>query len=222
MNLIRGLLFDNLGLKLVALLLALLVYLNVYTDRPATMVVSFPLQITDLPDSMTLVGPAPSAVQAELRGSGKQLIRLRLAEPVLRISLANARPGRYERALGAGDLPLPPESGPQVERLIGPLMIELQIDRKETRRIPVAPRGEVEPGAGREWSGRVQVEPARVVVTGPASVLARLDSIRLEPVRIEGRRDTMRVEVSPAALPEWTLVEPPTVMVIVPLRRTRP
>ena len=34
MNLIRGLLFDNLGLKLVALLLAVVVYLNVYTDRP--------------------------------------------------------------------------------------------------------------------------------------------------------------------------------------------
>src|SRR6185503_14063461 len=35
MNLIRGLLFDNIGLKLVALLVAVLVYLNVYTDRPA-------------------------------------------------------------------------------------------------------------------------------------------------------------------------------------------
>ena len=36
MSLLRGLLFDNLGLKLVALLLAVLTYLNVYTDRPAT------------------------------------------------------------------------------------------------------------------------------------------------------------------------------------------
>ena len=38
MSLLRGLLFDNLGLKLVALLLAVMVYLNVYTDRPATMI----------------------------------------------------------------------------------------------------------------------------------------------------------------------------------------
>jgi len=45
MNVLRGWLLDNLGIKLVALLLALLVYLNVYTDRPATLIVSFPLQI---------------------------------------------------------------------------------------------------------------------------------------------------------------------------------
>ena len=48
MSLLRGLLFDNLGLKFVALLLAVLVYLNVYTDRPATMIVSFPIRVTDL------------------------------------------------------------------------------------------------------------------------------------------------------------------------------
>ena len=41
MNLLRGVLFDNLGLKLVALLLAVLVYLNVYLDRPADIVIQF-------------------------------------------------------------------------------------------------------------------------------------------------------------------------------------
>ena len=64
MSLLRGLLLDNLGLKLVALLMAVLVYLNVYTDRPATMMVSFPLQLADLPDSLSLSGPVPAAVQA--------------------------------------------------------------------------------------------------------------------------------------------------------------
>ncbi len=39
MSVLRGLLFDNLGLKLAALLLAVLVYLNVYLDRPASMIV---------------------------------------------------------------------------------------------------------------------------------------------------------------------------------------
>ena len=81
MNLLRGWLFDNLGLKLTALLLAMLVYLNVYTDRPATMLLSFTLEYTGLPDSLTLSGPSPSVVQAELRGTGKRLIGLRVKEP---------------------------------------------------------------------------------------------------------------------------------------------
>ena len=39
MNVLRGWLFDNLGLKFTALLLAVVVYLNVYTDREQTMLV---------------------------------------------------------------------------------------------------------------------------------------------------------------------------------------
>ena len=53
MNVIRGLLLDNLGVKLVALLLAVVVYLHVYTERPADMIVSFPLEFEDLPDSLS-------------------------------------------------------------------------------------------------------------------------------------------------------------------------
>ena len=45
MSLLRALLIDNLWLKLVALLLALLVYLNVYTDRPNRMMISFPIEV---------------------------------------------------------------------------------------------------------------------------------------------------------------------------------
>ena len=60
MNILRGWLFDNLGLKLTAVLLAVGVYLNVYTDRPATMLLSFPVEFTDLPDSLALHGPAPA------------------------------------------------------------------------------------------------------------------------------------------------------------------
>src|SRR5437016_5209707 len=129
MSLLRGLLFDNLGLKLTALLLALLVYLHVYTERPARMMFSFPLQITDLDSTLSLSGPVPSAVIAELRGTGKQLIRLRLGEPALKISLAGVGRGRFERSLTAEDLPISGSEGIEVERMVGPRMVEVQLDR---------------------------------------------------------------------------------------------
>ena len=86
MNLLRGMLFDNLGLKFTALLLAVVVYLNVYTDRSTTMLVSFPLEYTDLDDSLSVSGPSPSVVQAELKGTGKQLILMRVKEPRMKLS----------------------------------------------------------------------------------------------------------------------------------------
>src|SRR5262245_40865976 len=133
MNYLRGLLFDNIGLKLTALLLALVVYLNVYTDRPTTMLVSFPLEYAELDDTLSLSGSVPSVVQAELRGTGKQLIFMRVKEPRLKLSLSGARRGRLDRALAPSDLPLPEGGGITVQNLVGPRVVTLDIDRRAHR-----------------------------------------------------------------------------------------
>jgi len=197
------------------------VYLNVYTDRPATMLVSFPVQITELPDSLTLTGPVPGVVQAELKGTGKTLIRMRLSEPSLPISLASVERGRYERTIAAADLPLASFPGVEVVRVVGPRMLELEIDRRVTVGLPVATRVEGVPGPGARRGGEVVAQPAVVAVSGPAAVIATLDSIVLEPVRLEGRREDVRVQVAPAALPEWCTVDPPVITVMVPIRVDR-
>ncbi len=218
MNLIRGLLFDNLGLKLVALLMAVLVYLNVYTDRPATMLVSFPVQVTDLADSLTLTGPVPGVVQAELKATGKMLIRIRLSEPSLPVSLASVERGRYERTIAAADLPLASFPGVEVVRVVGPRMLELEIDRRVKLRLPAAARLEG-PGAAGPLS--VVVQPAIVTISGPESAIGDLDSLVLDPVRLDARHGVVRVQVAPASLPEWCLADPPVVTVVVAPRSAR-
>ena len=219
MDLIRGLLFDNLGLKLTAVLLAVLVYLNVYTDRPASEVVSFPLQLTDLPDTLSLSGAAPESVMVELRGTGKQIIRLRLSEPVLSISLATVSEGQYERPITPADLPLGGEDGPQVERLIGPLTLNLDIEPREEREVPVAARIEGHLDDGYRLTSDVTTEPATVMVSGPRSAIAAIDSVTLNPIIVTGARETIRIRAIPVDLPEWTETSPPTVVVVVPVGR---
>jgi YbbR domain-containing protein len=215
-------LFDNLGLKLAALLLALLVYLNVYLDRPAEMTLSFPLQIEGLGDSLSLSGPVPSTVQAQVRGTGKQLLRLRVTEPPFKVSLDGIGIGRFEREVTSGDLPLAGYEGVEVDRMIGPGSIELAIERKARRWLPAAPRVEGTAGNGLAWNGAALVDPESVLVTGPRSVVARLDSVVLQPVRIGGRRDTLRAQVAPESLPDWCVMEPAFVKVTVPLARRAP
>lgn len=222
MNVIRGLLFDNLGLKFVALLLAIAVYLHVYTERPASMLISFPIQFADLPDSLSLSGPAPAAIQAEMRGTGKQLIRLRLTEPHLKLSLAGVGIGHYERALSAADLPIDESSGLEVERLVGPRMIELEVDRKVKRMVPLVARYEGTPANGWTVTGRPHAIPGVMEVTGPKQVLAKLDSLPLVPVRVDGRRDTLVSHVGPEALPDWCTNQPLEVEVRVPIGRAHP
>jgi hypothetical protein len=219
MNVLRGWLFDNLGLKLTALLLAVAVYLNVYTDRSGTMLLSFPLEFADLPDSLSLSGPAPAVVQAELRGTFKQLISLRVKEPRLRIPMGGAAPGHFTRSLVPSDLPLPAGSSIAVENLVGPRVIEVDVDRRARRDVPVAFRVEGTPAAGYEWRGVAILNPAVVHVTGPHGELEDLDSLRLAPVRIDGRRDTVRVDAAIPTLPDWCVAEPAVVRVRLALQR---
>jgi YbbR domain-containing protein len=215
MSLLRGLLFDNLGLKLTALLLAVLVYLHVYTERPAQMMFSFPIQLADVDTTLSLSGPVPSAVVAEVRGTGKQLIRLRLAEPVLKVSLAGVSRGRFERLITEADLPVGAADGIQIDHMVGPRTLALQLDRKIRRRLPVAARVE---GAV-AWETPV-VTPSFVTVTGPENAVAAMDSVVLGVVRVDARHDTTRAEVAPATLPDWTTANPPEVRVRVPIRRS--
>jgi hypothetical protein len=219
MNLLRGWLFDNLGLKLTALLLAVLVYLNVYTDRPATMLVSFPLEFADLADSLALSGPAPAVVQAELRGTGKQLIFLRVKEPRLRLPMNGAAIGHFSRALVPSDLPLPAGNAITVENLVGPRVIEVDIDRKSRREVPVGLHVEGVPASGYRWSGAAEVQPRFVHVTGPRKALEALDTLALQPVRIDGRRDSVKVDVMFQSLPDWCVADPPSVRVRLALAR---
>jgi hypothetical protein len=220
MNVFRGMLFDNLGLKFTALLLALLVYLNVYTDRPTTMLVSFPIEYAELDDSLSLSGPVPSVVQAELRGTGKQLILMRVKEPRMKLSLAGARRGRLDRALAPSDLPLPAEGGIAVENLVGPRVVTLDIDRKAHRDVRVIARVTGQPAPGFHWAGVALVDPVRVRVTGPEQVLLGLDSLVLAPVHVEGRRDTVSALVAPERLPDWCSAEPAMVTVRLMLARS--
>ena len=219
MGTLRSWLFDNLGLKFTALLLALLVYLNVYTDRPTTMLVSFPIEYAELDDSLSLSGPAPSVVQAELRGTGKQLIFMRVKEPRMKLSLAGARRGRLDRALAPSDLPLPAEGGITVENLVGPRVVTLDIDRKAHRDIRVTPRVNGQPAPGYHWAGVALVDPPRVRVTGPEQVLLGLDSLVLSPVHVDGKRDTVSALVPPEHLPDWCAADPALVTVRLMLAR---
>jgi YbbR domain-containing protein len=219
MSVFRGMLFDNLGLKFTALLLALLVYLNVYTDRPTTMLVSFPIEYTELDDSLSLAGPVPSVVQAELKGTGKQLIFMRVKEPRMKLSLAGARRGRLDRALAPSDLPLPPEGGITVENLVGPRVVTLDIDRRTHRNVRVTPRVTGQPAPGFHWVGVALVDPTQVRVSGPQQVVEGLDSLVLLPVHVDGKRDTVSALVGPERLPDWCVADPALVTVRLMLAR---
>ena len=45
-------------------------------------------------------------------------------------------------------------------------------------------------------------------VTGPRKALLALDSLVLQPVRLDGHRDSVHADVGIQALPDWCTAEP--------------
>jgi hypothetical protein len=217
MNVLRSLLFENLGVKLVALLLALVVYLHVYTERTQSMTQTFVVEFTDVPESLAVVSSAPPLVSATVRGTGKQLIRLRLREPRVRVSLAGAVAGPFQREITIADLPLSSPDEGRVEELASPRVLHVQLDRMIERDVPVAARiNGREPAGG--WTGAWKAEPPVVRVRGPRHVIAALDSLPLEPVHHDAGR-TLTTTTAVDSIPLGSTVSPVRVeLTIEPVR----
>jgi hypothetical protein len=100
---------------------------------------------------------------------------------------------------------------------VSPRTVELQVDRKVSRLLPVAPTIDGQPAPTVIWDGTFENDPKSVTVTGPVAALARLDSVRLQPVSVTGKRDTVVARVGAQELPDWCSMDPDRVEVRVPL-----
>jgi len=99
-------------------------------------------------------------------------------------------------------------------------MLEVQVERLGVRDAPVAARVEGALPPGVQWNGEWIADPPRMRVHGPRSALAKLDSVRLVPVHMDGARDTVRAVVGPASIPAGCRFDPAAVVVRVPVSHT--
>ena len=202
---VRDILFENLGLKIASILLALLLYAHVVTDQEREQVVQIPIAAVGLADSLTSVGELPPRVAVKVRGKWKDLIRLGLTRPFLSIDLATAKPGMFRTSITAEDISrraIPPELSRvvSVTEVLDPRSVDLAIEPKATRSLPVRARIVGTPAAGYVFDRVPDVDPDSVRVMGPARLVQEIDTVYTQAVDITGEREKIQRQVS-LALP---------------------
>jgi YbbR domain-containing protein len=85
--------FRHIGLKVVAVALAALLWLIVAGDHLVERSMRVPLEFRNIPNELEIVGDPPTTVDVRLRGSSAQLARLEPTEVVAVLDLTGARPG---------------------------------------------------------------------------------------------------------------------------------
>jgi len=200
---------SHLQVKLVLLLLAAVSWFFVHTSQEMEVEFALPLEVSmDLPEHRTLVVPPPAEVRVLLKGRGRNLLVFALFGE-----------GRclVEGGRGGGSVPLTS----QLLELDGavdlsvlsvfPALLNLDVDRLETRRLPVRLAGRLEASEGFVLTGEPRLEPDHVTVSGPRSVLDTLGQVWTEVVGLEHRRRGVEMELSLVAPASQVLVEPSTV-----------
>ncbi len=204
--------FRHLGLKIVALALATLLWLSVAGEHVVERIMRVPLEFRNIGAELEVVGDPPATVDVRLRGSSGLLSRLEGTDVVAVIDLGTARPGSRLFHIRADEVRAP--YGVEVAQVV-PGTLAIELEKSATRIVPVVPPLEGEPAPG-YVVGRITSDPPTVEIRGPESRLRRLAEAITEPVAVAGSRERVRdvvtVGVADAAL---RLVEPKSATVTV-------
>ena len=184
--------FRHLGLKILSIILAALIWLLVSGEQIVERALRIPLEFTNLPSKLELVGDTPDVVDVRVRGSSGALSRVASGELVAVLDLRSARAGRRLFHLASTDVRAP--FGIEVVQ-ISPSNIPVTLESSASKIVPVLPELDGDPRDG-YVVGTVAASPSTVEVSGPASAVDRLTHAITEPVMIAGATDTLNETVN--------------------------
>ena len=204
--------FRNVGLKVLAVGLATLLWLTVLGERVVERSLRVPLEFQNIPEALEIMGDPPGTVDVRVRGTSGLLSRLQPGEVVAVLDLATARPGSRLFHLRTDQVRAP--YGVEVAQVM-PATVALEIERSGQAEVPVVPAIDGTPAPG-FVAGAVDVTPATVTVVGAVSRLRALRQATTETVSIEGAsaavKDVVTIGVMDSAL---RLSEPRSATVVV-------
>jgi YbbR domain-containing protein len=172
----------RLGFKLASVILAALLWLVVAGEQVVERALKVPVEFTNLPSQIEMVGEPPTAVDVRVRGSSGVLSRLTPADLAAIIDLRDARPGQRLVHIASQNVQSP--FGVEVVQ-VTPSNMSMTFEPSATKIVPVVPSLEGQPAEG-FVVGRVTAEPGTVTVVGPASVIETTTEAITGPVSVAG------------------------------------
>ena len=177
--------FRHLGLKLLSLAMALLLWMVVSGEETVERGLRVPLELQQLPAGLELTGDIPTTVDLRVRGPSGALSRVSAGDVVAVLDLRGAHDGRRLFPLTPEQIRVP--FGVEVVQ-VTPSAVAMAFERSASRQVPVVPEVDGHPAPG-YVVGAKTAEPPRVEVVGPESVVKGVVEVLTEPVSVAGARE---------------------------------
>jgi YbbR domain-containing protein len=187
----------NLGAKLLALVVAALVWFNASGQEQVVRTRTTPLVFEGLPDSLAVATPLPETAEVRVVASRRQLVSVGFRRLSVVTDLSGFGPGRHRVSFGADAIRGLGSLAPGSAQVVSPDHVDLEVEPMAIRRVQVslATTGEL-PHSVMLVEGGVDIEPAWVTIRGPASMLERIQHVSTRALDLTRIRDNVQRDIA--------------------------
>ena len=171
---------ENLGAKIIALVVAMFIWFNASGQKEVIWLKMVPITLENVPDSLVITGYIPQQAEISITGNKRQLMLMGFKRLALGIDLARLTPGRQRVSLSPRQIQLPSGIDRRNVRILEPLSVDLQLELLVTKRVPVTLSTTGTLPDNLILDGSFSITPSWVLVTGPASVVQHIRSMATE------------------------------------------
>ena len=187
----RRFFLDNLGLKIAAVLLSIVLWVFVTSRGQSEISLDVPIEVKNVPEGLEMVSFSVKNVSLTIKGQERFVKNLRPSETGITIDLSKAKKGENIYFIHREDIKLPRAI---TVTSVTPPSIKVMIEESITRQVRVVPPVVGEPERG-YYVRSVDVTPQSVAIEGVRSEVMRLKSVRTEPLDVTGLSESFSQDV---------------------------
>ncbi len=209
--------FENLGIKMLALAMGLLLWFHVATEKKYTYRFTLPISDVVLGEGLTLAEAPPDSAVVLVSSRGKQLIRRKWRERGVRILATQLSSGIHTMNLNPSNTFLV-GAGEHVslEEVVSPTSLRLHIDYISEAKVKVISNLNILPDEGFAVSHVSDPQPPEVTLRGARIQVRKINAVTTESRTLTGLRDNITVKLALVTPPGYKMsLEPDSVSIAV-------
>lgn len=204
----------NLGAKVLALMVALLVWFNASGQEEVISVRTASFAVNGVADTLAIASPVPASATVRIAATRRQMVALGFQRLAVEADLSGFGPGRQRLPLTGNDVRGIGGIDPGRVQVVTPPALDVELEPVATRRLQVSlvTTGAL-PANLLLLEGGAFVDPAWVTVRGPASRVERVQHVSTAPVDLARVRESLTRDVDIETGVEGLVCDPDRVVV---------
>lgn len=188
----KKLLFENIGLKIAAVLISVLLWFFVTSRGQSEMSFGVPIEFKDVPIGLGISSASSKSANVTVRAQERVMKSLRPSDIRVFVDLSKARKGDMIFHINKDDVKLPYA---MTVTNIDPSTVKVKLDETVTKAVEVRPLITGVPDSGFSIKS-VEVNPKSIVIQGMQNEVRKIREIGTEPMDISGARETQTQELA--------------------------